>query len=118
MGGLSHLQPTQKRQLYQVCVILRLNYTWMIWHNPDKDRGLLRVIGSLQRVVLLKILSAFETVATQTLEVEVYVTPTCFRPKQGVQNVITKLCILAEGNPVRRSAGEDEEEVHGEMDLP
>lgn len=102
MGGLSHLRPTQMRQLYQACVIPRLDYASTIWDNPDKDRGLLRVLGSLQRAVLLKILSAFRTVATQTLEVEAYVTPTRPRLKQRAHNVITNLCTLPEGHPVQK----------------
>lgn len=102
MGGLSHLRPTQMRQLYQACVIPILNYASTIWHSPDKDRGLLRVLGSLQRGVLLKILSAFRTAATQILEVEAYVTPTRLRLKQRAQNVITNLCTLSEGHLVQK----------------
>jgi hypothetical protein len=101
MGGVRHLRPTQMRQLYQACVTPRLDYASTIWHNPQKDKGHLKMLSSVQRTALLKILSAFRTVATQTLEVEAYVMPTRLRLKQRAQNVITSLYTLPEGHPIK-----------------
>jgi hypothetical protein len=75
MGGLRNLRPTQMTQLYQACVAPQLDYASTVWHNPNKDKMHLRALASVQRTALLKVLSAFRTVATQTLEVEAYVPP-------------------------------------------
>lgn len=67
MGGLRNLRPTQMTQLYQACVVPQLDYVSTVWHNPNKDKMHLRSLNSVQRTALLKILSAFRSVATQTL---------------------------------------------------
>ena len=76
MSGLRHLRPAQMRQIYQACVLPKLDYASTVWHNPLKDKGHLRVLASVQRAALLRIISAFRTVATQTLEVECHLLPT------------------------------------------
>ena len=61
------------------------------WHSPEEDKIHLRALEFVQRAALFKILSAFRTVATQTLEVTAYMTLTSLRLKQDVQNIISNL---------------------------
>merc|ERR1711939_44181 len=67
---------------YQACVLPKLDYASPVWHNPRKDKGHLRVLSAVQRVALLRIISAFRSVATQTLEVECHILPTHLRLKR------------------------------------
>ena len=59
VGGLRHLRPAQMRQLYQACVTPVVDYASTVWHNPLKDKTHLRVLGTVQRAALIRILSAF-----------------------------------------------------------
>lgn len=88
------------RQIYQAYVLPKLDYASTVWHNPLKDKGHLRVLASVQRTALLRIISAFRTVATQTLEVECHLLPTHLRLKQRAQDVIAKLCTLLQDHPI------------------
>ena len=89
------------RQVYQACVTAKLDYASTVWHNPLKDKGHLKALGTVQRTALIRILLAFRTVATQTLEVECYVTPTRLRLKQRAQNVIASLSTLPHDHPIK-----------------
>jgi hypothetical protein len=66
-------------------------------HKAEADFASDCTIGAL-----LKILSAFRTVTTQTLEVEAYVLPTNLRLKQRAQNVISNLCRLPKEHPEQK----------------
>ncbi|KAI3045365.1 hypothetical protein CBS147353_11800 [Aspergillus niger] len=92
LAGLRHLRLGQMRQVYQACVTPIMDYASTVWHNPLKDKRHLKWLDTVQRSALIRILSAFRTIATATMEVETYVLPTHLRLKQGVQEVIVKLC--------------------------
>jgi hypothetical protein len=59
MSGLRHLRPAQLRQIHQACVLPKLDYASTVWHNRRKDKGHLRVFGTVLRAALLRIISAF-----------------------------------------------------------
>ena len=99
-GGLRHLRPKQMRELYQACVTPIVDYASTVWHNPRKDNMQMRALGTIQRTVLIRILSAFKTVATQAMEVEAYVLPTHMRLKKRALNVLTSLCALPPKHPI------------------
>ncbi|KAK9594981.1 hypothetical protein V6Z93_010714 [Aspergillus fumigatus] len=100
LGGLRHLRPEQMRQLYQACVTPVVDYASTVWHNPLRDRTHLRLLGTVQRTALLRVLSAFRTVSTPALEVESYMLPTRLRLKQRGQIVTASLSTLPESHPV------------------
>jgi ribonuclease HI len=100
LGGLRHLRPEQMRQLYQACVTPVVDYASTIWHNPLRDRTHLRLLGTVQRTALLRVLSAFRTVSTLALEVESNMLPTRLRLKQRGQIVAASLSTLPESHPV------------------
>lgn len=100
MSGLRHLRPAQMRQIYRACVLPKLDYASAVWHNPLRDRGHLRVLRTFQRAALLRTISAFRSVATQTLEVECHILPTHLRLKQQGQDVIARLCTLPPTHPL------------------
>ena len=102
MSGLRYLRPAQMRQIYQACVLPKLDYASTVWHSPLRDKGLLRVLASVQRAALLRIISAFRTVATQTLEVECHILPTRLRLQQRAQDVIARLCTLPQDHPMTK----------------
>lgn len=102
MGGLRHLRPAQMKQIYQACVVPKLDYASTVWHNPNKDKGHLRVLNTVQRAALLRIVSAFRSVATQVLEVECHILPTRLRLKQRGQEVVLRLCSLPPTHPLAR----------------
>jgi ribonuclease HI len=102
MSGLRHLRPAQMRQIYQACVLPKLDYASTVWHNPRKDKGHLRVFGTVQRAALLRIISAFRSVATQSLEVECHILPTHLRLKQRGQDVVSRLCTLPQEHPLAK----------------
>jgi hypothetical protein len=77
-----------------------MDYASTVWHNPLKDKTHLRMLGTVQRAALTRILSAFKTVATQTMEVEAHVLPTRLRLKKRAQNVITSLYTLPDSHPI------------------
>jgi len=101
MSGLRHLRPAQMRQLYQACVAPVVDYASTVWHNPQKDVMHLRALGPVQREALVRTLSAFKTVATQTLEVEAFVPPTRLRLKQRSQNAVTNLYTSPHDHPIQ-----------------
>lgn len=73
LSGLRHLRPEQMRQIYQACVTPVVGYASTVWHDPLRDKTHLRHLNALQRAQrapLIRILSAFRTVVTPTLEVE------------------------------------------------
>ncbi|KAI3043038.1 hypothetical protein CBS147353_11848 [Aspergillus niger] len=100
LAGLRHLRPGQMRQVYQACVTPIMVYASTVWYNPLKDKRHLKWLDTVQRSALIRILSAFRTIATATMEVETYVLPTHLRLKQRVQEVIVKLCTLPRSHPV------------------
>jgi hypothetical protein len=60
----------------------------------------LRALSSVQRASLIRILSSFRTVATQTLEIETYTPPTRLRLKRRAQNVVAGLYTLPPEHPM------------------
>lgn len=101
MSGLRHLRPAQMRQLNQACVTPVVGYASTVWHNPQKDVMHLRALGPVQREALVRMLSTFKTVATQTLEVEALVLPTRLRLRLRSQNTVTRLYTLPSDHPIR-----------------
>ena len=65
LDGLRHLRPEQMRQLYQACVTPVVDYASTVWHDPLRDKTHLRQLNTIQRTSLIRILSAFRTVATR-----------------------------------------------------
>ncbi|KAJ9481485.1 hypothetical protein VN97_g11991 [Penicillium thymicola] len=100
MGGLRHLRPEQMRQLYQACVTPVVDYASTVWHDPLRDKTHLRHLKTVQRAALIRILSAFRTVATTTLEVEAHVLPTHLRLRHRAQNIIARLHTLPRDHPI------------------
>ena len=88
------------RQVYQACVLPKLDYASSVWRNPLRDKGHLRVLSTVQRAALLRIISAFRTVATQALEVECHVLPTHLRLKRRGQDVLARLFTLPQEHPL------------------
>ncbi|KAF7118717.1 hypothetical protein CNMCM5793_008337 [Aspergillus hiratsukae] len=101
LAGLRHLRPEQMRQIYQACVTPVVDYSSTVWHDPLRDKTHLRHLNSVQRVSLIRILSAFRTVATTSLEVEAHVLPTHLRLRYRAQKVIAKLHTLPHSHPIR-----------------
>ena len=91
LSGLRHLRPEQMRQLYQGCVTPIVDYASTVWHDPLRDKTHLRQLNTTQRASLIRILSAFRTVATTTLEVEAYILPTHLRLRHRAQRTIARL---------------------------
>ncbi|KAI2734534.1 hypothetical protein DTO013E5_9920 [Penicillium roqueforti] len=100
LGGLRHLRPEQMRQLYQACVTPVVDYASTIWYDPLRDKTHLRHLNTVQRTTLIRILSAFRTVATTTLEVEAHVLPTHLRLRHRAQNTIASLHTLPRDHPI------------------
>jgi ribonuclease HI len=100
LSGLRHLRPEEMRQIYQACVTPVVDYASTVWHNPLRDKTHLRHLNTVQRTALIRILSAFRTVATTTLEVEAYVLPTHLRLRQRAQNTIARLHTLPRSHPI------------------
>lgn len=100
MSRLRHLRATQMTQIYQACVAPALGYASTVWHDPLKDKTLLRVLSSVQRVALIRILSAFKTVATQKLEVEAYLPSTRLQLKRRGQDAVIRLFTLPKDHPI------------------
>ena len=99
MSGLRHLRPAQMRQIYQACVLPKLDYASTIYHNPLRDKGHLRVLRTVQRAALPRIISTLRTVATQALAVECHVLPMHLRLKHRGRDVIARLCTLPQDHP-------------------
>ncbi|THC88360.1 hypothetical protein EYZ11_012191 [Aspergillus tanneri] len=100
LGGLRHLRPEQMRQLYQACVTPVVDYASTVWHKPLRDKTHLRLLGTVQRTALIRVLSAFRTTSTAALEVESYTLPTHLRLKQRAQIVVARLSTLPENHPI------------------
>ncbi|KAI3040862.1 hypothetical protein CBS147352_9731 [Aspergillus niger] len=102
LSGLRHLRPELMRQLYQACVTPILDYASTVWHNPLRDKIHLRLLETVQRTALIRILSAFRTVSTAALEVESYILPTHLRLKQRGQIVAARFSTLPDDHPVHQ----------------
>ncbi|KAI2811923.1 hypothetical protein CBS115989_10964 [Aspergillus niger] len=89
------------RQLYEACVTPVVQYASTVWHDPLRDKTHLRQLRTVQRTALIRILSAFRTVATSTLDVEAYMLPTHLRLRQRAQTTITQLHTLPRKHPIR-----------------
>ena len=100
LNGLRHLRPEQMRQLYQACVTPVVDYASTVWHDPLRDKTHLRQLNTIQRTSLIRILSAFRTVATTTLEVEAHVLPTHLRLRHRAQRTIASLHTLPRDHPI------------------
>jgi ribonuclease HI len=100
LGGLRQLRPEQMRQLYEACVAPVLEYASTVWHDPLRDKTRLRQLRTVQRTALIRVLSAFRTVASSTLDVEAYVLPTHLRLRHRAQNTITRLHTLPRKHPI------------------
>ncbi|KAJ5608329.1 hypothetical protein N7537_004948 [Penicillium hordei] len=99
LNGLRHLRPEQMRQLYQACVTPVVGYASTIWHDPLRDKTHLRHLHTVQRTALVRILSAFRTVATTALEMEVHVLPTHLRLRRRAQRTIEQYRIMCTPSP-------------------
>ena len=91
LGALRHLRLAQMRQLHQACVTPAVDCASAVWRNPLKDKTHLRVLGTVQRAALIRILSAFKTATTQPLEVKTYVLPARLRLKKRAYKVVVSL---------------------------
>ena len=100
LGGLRHLRPEQMRQLYQACITPVVDYASTVWHDPLRDKTHLRHLNTVQRTSLIRVLSAFRTVATTTLEVEAHVLPTRLRLRRRAQVTIARLHTLPRDHPI------------------
>jgi ribonuclease HI len=100
LGGLRQLRPEQMRQLYEACVAPVVEYASTVWHDPLRDKTHLRHLRTVQRTAIIRILSAFRTVATSTLDVEAYILPTHLRLRLRAQTTITKLHTLPGKHPI------------------
>jgi ribonuclease HI len=100
LSGLRHLRPEQMRQIYQACVTPVVDYSSTVWHDPLRDKTHLRHLNTVQRAPLIRILSAFRTVATATLEVEAHVLPTHLRLRRRAQFTIARLHTLPRKHPI------------------
>ncbi|KAF7184036.1 hypothetical protein CNMCM7691_004595 [Aspergillus felis] len=101
LAGLQHLRPEQMQQIYQACVTPVVDYSSTVWHDPLQDKTHLHHLNSVQRVSLIRILSAFRTVATTSLEVEAHILPTHLHLRYRAQKVIAKLHTLPHSHPIR-----------------
>ena len=99
ISRLRYLRPKQMRQLYQACVIPKLDYASTVWYRQGRvwQTTMLRKI---QRRAAIKTISAFRTVSTETLEVESNLLPTHLRLKQRALNVLGKLRTLPKAHPI------------------
>ncbi|KAJ9480892.1 hypothetical protein VN97_g12629 [Penicillium thymicola] len=100
LGGLRHLRQEQMRQLYQACVTPVMDYASTVWHDPLRDKTHLLLLNTVQKTALIRILSAFRTVATTTLEVEAHDLPTHLRLRHRGQNTITSLHTRPREHPI------------------
>ncbi|KAJ5366120.1 reverse transcriptase [Penicillium brevicompactum] len=100
LSGLRHLRPEQMQQLYQACVAPIVDYASTVCHGPLRDKVHIRHLNTVQRNVLIRILSAFRTVATATLEVEAYILPTHLRLRHRAQRTIARLHTLPRDHPI------------------
>ncbi|GAA92634.1 hypothetical protein AKAW_10748 [Aspergillus luchuensis IFO 4308] len=78
-------------------------YASTMWHNPLRDKLHLRLLETVQRTALIRILSAFRTVSTAALEVETYILPTHLRHKQRGQVASARLSTLSDDRPIHEA---------------
>jgi ribonuclease HI len=102
ISRLHHLRPKQMRQLYQACVIPQMDYASTVWHSPKGCKWQISVLSKVQRLAAIKTISAFKTVATETLDTEAYLLPTKLRLQLRASRVLTGLQSLPEQHPARR----------------
>lgn len=100
LGGQRQLRPEQMRQLYEACVTPVVDYASTVWYDPLRDKTHLRHLRTVQRTALIRIISAFRTVATSTLEVEAHVLPTHLRLRHRAQTTIARLHTLPRKHPI------------------
>ncbi|EDN08851.1 predicted protein [Histoplasma mississippiense (nom. inval.)] len=100
IGRLSHLRPEQMRQLYTACVVPKLTYASTVWYNPLKGATQVKALTKVQRTALIRILSTFRTVATQTLEMEAHIPPIRARLRQRARDVVISLRTLPQSHPI------------------
>jgi hypothetical protein len=98
--GLRKLRPEHKRQLYEACVTPVVDYASTVSHDPLRGKTHLRHLRTVQRTVLIRVLSAFRTVATTTLDVEAQVLLTHLRLRYRAQNTITRIHTLPLTHPI------------------
>ena len=82
------------RQLYQACVIPKLDYCSTVWYNQMKSKRHTTTLNTVQTVAVTRILSTFK--------VEAYLLPTRLRLRQRAQDVITNLLTLPKIHPICR----------------
>jgi ribonuclease HI len=103
INRLRYLRPAQMRQLYQACVVPKMDYASTVWHNPSKNRWQITALSTVQRSALIRILSSFKTAATQALEVESSLLPTHLRLLKRAQRTMTNLLTLPQTHPIADS---------------
>lgn len=92
------------RQLYEACVTPIVDYASTVWHDPLRDKTHLRHLRTVERAALIRVLSAFRTLAKTTLDVEAHVLPTHLRLRYLAQNTITRLHTLPRKPPISSGA--------------
>jgi ribonuclease HI len=102
IGRLYHLRPKQMRQLYQACVIPQMDYASTVWHSFKGCKWQVSVLSKVQRLATIKTISAFKTVATDTLDTETFLMPTKLRLQHRAARVITGLQALPDTHPTHR----------------
>lgn len=102
IARLRFLRPKQMRELYSACVIPKMDYASTVWYNPNKCVWITRTLDTVQRVALIRAISAFRTIATETVEVENHMLPTRLRLTLRAQNTITKLRTMPETHPIHK----------------
>lgn len=102
IGRLRHLRPKQMRQLYQACVIPQMDYASTVWHSPQRCKWQVTTLSRIQRIATIKAISAFRTVATETLDYENFVLPTKLRLQIRAARVVTNLRTLPASHPCRK----------------
>lgn len=78
------------RQLYEACVAPVVEYASTVWHDPLRDKTHLRHLRTVQRTALIRVLSAFRTLATNTLDVEAHVLPTWAQRRRNNRGSIAR----------------------------
>lgn len=81
-------------------------YASPVWNNHLKDERGLRILDTVQKSALIRVLSAIRTDATTTIEVESYRMPTHLRLKQRAQNAIVSVCTLPRDHPLQDVSAE------------
>lgn len=102
IGRLRHLRPKQMRQLYQACVIPQMDYASTVWHSSQGCKWQISVLSKVQRLATIKTISAFRTVATETLDTEAFLLTTKPRLQHRAARVITGLQALPDTHPAHQ----------------